>query len=73
MAVSDTMTQLANAAVLGKVQAKQLGKHMAYTASTTEQRATAGKYTSNHKNETAVKKIHCSEENTLLSIKTKLQ
>ena len=51
MALSDTMMQLANAAVL------QPGKRTADTAFTAEQRATIGKYTSEYKNKTAQKKF----------------
>ena len=55
MALGDTMTQSANAAVLHKVQTKQPGKCKAHMAFTAEQRATLGKYTSKHRSEIAVK------------------
>ena len=57
MALGDTMTQSANAAVLHEVQAKRPGKCKTYTAFTTEQRAMFGKHASEHRNETAMKKF----------------
>ena len=55
MALDDTVTLSANAAVLHEVQAKRPGKCKAYIAFTTEQRATVGKYASKHRNKTTVK------------------
>ena len=57
MVLGYTVTQSANVAVLHNVQAKRPGKRKAYTAFTIEQRATIGKYTSEHGNEAAVKKF----------------
>ena len=62
MALGDTMTQSANAAILREVQAKWLRKHKAYTAFTAEQRATIGKYASEHGNAGAVKKFKADFE-----------
>ena len=56
-ALGDTVTQSANAAVLHEVRTKQPGKCKAYTAFTAEQRATIGKYASEHGNAAAVKKF----------------
>ena len=52
-----TVTQSSNAAVLREVQAKRPGKREAYTAFTTDHRAIIAKYTSEDRNETAVKKF----------------
>ena len=55
MALGDTVTQSANAAVLHKLQAERPKKHKPYTVFTAEQRATIGKYTSEHGKAAAVK------------------
>ena len=49
-ALSDTVTQLANTAVLHAVQAKRAGKRKAYIVFTAKQRATIRKYASEHNN-----------------------
>ena len=61
-ALGDTMTQSANAAVLRKVQAERPRRCKPYTVFTAEQRATIGKYTSEHGNATAVKKFKANME-----------
>ena len=61
-ALGDTVTQSANTAVLREVQAKRPGKRKTYTAFTTEQRATIGKYASEHGNAAAVKKFKADFE-----------
>ena len=48
MALSGTVTQLANAAVLREIQPKRPGKCKAYTAFSNEQRASIGKYASEY-------------------------
>ena len=48
--LGDTVTQSANAAVLREVQAEWPRKRKAYTVFTAEQRATIGKYASEHRN-----------------------
>ena len=53
--LGDTVTQSANAAVLREVQAERPRKRKAYTVFTAEQRATIGKYASEHGNAAAVK------------------
>ena len=57
MGLSDTMTQSPNAAFLHEVQAGRPRKRKPYTVSTAEQRATIGKYASEHGNVAAVKKF----------------
>ena len=58
----DTVTQSANAAVLREVQAERPRKRKAYTVFTAEQRATIGKYASEHGNAAAVKKFKANIE-----------
>ena len=58
----DTVTQLANAAVLREVQAERPRKRKAYTVFSPEQRATIGKSTSEHGNAAAVKKFKANIE-----------
>ena len=62
MAFGDTVTQSANAAVLREVQAERPRKRKAYTVFTAEQRATIGKYASEHRNAAAVKKFKANIE-----------
>ena len=57
MALSETVTQLANAAVLREVQAKWPGNRKPYTVFTAEQRDAVGIYASEHRNKTAMKKF----------------
>ena len=61
-ALGDTVTQLANTAVLREIQAKRPKKRKAYTMYTAEQRATIGKYASEHGNAAAVKKFKADFE-----------
>ena len=56
-ALGDTVTQSPNAAVLHEVQAEQLRKRKPCTVFTAEQKATIGKYASEHGNTSAVKKF----------------
>ena len=58
----DTVTQLANATVLLEVQAQRPWKRKPYTVCTAEQRATYGKYASEHGNTAAVKKFKTNIE-----------
>ena len=60
--LGDTLTQSANAAIIREVQAKRPRKRKAYTAFTAEQRATIGKYASEHGNAAAVKKFKADFE-----------
>ena len=60
--LGDTVTQSANAAVLREVQAERPRKRKAYTVFTAEQRATIGKYASEHRNAAAVKKFKANIE-----------
>ena len=60
--LSDTVTQSANAAVLREVQPERPRKCKAYTVFTAEQRATIGKYASEHGNAAAVKKFKANIE-----------
>ena len=60
--LSDSVTQSANTAVLREVQAKRPRKRKAYTAYTAEQRATIGKYASEHENAAVVKKFKADFE-----------
>ena len=62
MTLGDTVTQSANAAVLREVQAERPRKRKAYTVFTAEQRATTGKYASEHGNPAAVKKFKANIE-----------
>ena len=68
--LGDTVTQLANASVLREVQVKRPRKRKAYTAFTAEQRATIGKYASEHGNAAAVKKFKADFEGTQLGEST---
>jgi len=61
-ALGNTVTQSANAAVLREVQAEPPRKHKPYTVFTAEQRATIGKYASEHGNAAAVKKFKVNIE-----------
>ena len=61
-ALSDTVTQSANAAVLREVQVERPRRRKAYTAFTAEQRATIGKFASEHGNAAAVKKFKADFE-----------
>ena len=61
MALGDTVTQSANAAVLHKVQAEWPKKHKPYTVFTAEH-TTIGKYASEHGNAAAVKKFKANIE-----------
>ena len=61
-ALSDTVKQSANAAVLGEVQAEWLGKRKPYTVLAAEQRATIRKYASEDGNAAAVKKFKANIE-----------
>ena len=61
-ALGDTVTQSANATVLREVQAERPRKHKPYTVFTAEQRATIGKYASEHGNAAAVKKFKANIE-----------
>ena len=61
-AFGDTVTQSANVAVLHEVQAERPRKHKPYTVFTAEQRATIGKYASEHGNAAAVKKFKANIE-----------
>ena len=60
--LGDTVTQSTNAAVLREVQAERPRKRKAYTMFTAEQRATIGKYASEHGNAAAVKKFKANIE-----------
>ena len=62
MALDNTVTRLANATVLHGVQAEGPGKHKPYTVFTAEQRATIGKYASEHGNTAAVKNFKANIE-----------
>ena len=61
-ALGDTVTQSANGTVLREVQAEQPRKRKPYTSFTAEQRATIGKYASEHGNAAAVKKFKANIE-----------
>ena len=61
-ALSDTVTQSMNAAVLHEEHSERLRKRKRYTVFTTEQRATIGKYASEHRNAAAVKKFKANIE-----------
>ena len=69
-ALGDTVIQSANAAVLREVQVKRPRKRKAYTAFTAEQRATIGKYASEHGNTAAVKKFKADFEDNQLGEST---
>ena len=62
MALNNTVPQSANVAVLHEVQAEQPRKRKPYTVFTAEQRATIGKYASEHGNTAAVKKFKTNIE-----------
>ena len=62
MALGDTVTQSANAAVLREVQAERPRKCKPYTVFPAEQRATIGKYAFEHGNAAAVKKLKANIE-----------
>ena len=65
-ALGDTVTQSANAAVLREVQVKRPRKRKAYTVFTAEQRATIGKYASEHGNAAAGKNFKADFEGNQL-------
>ena len=56
------MRQSANASVLREVQAQRSRKHKPYTVCTAEERATIGKYASEHGNAAAVEKFKANIE-----------
>ena len=62
MALSDTGTQLVNAAVPCKVQAEWPRKCKRHTVFIAEQRVTIGKYATEHGNAAAVKKFKADIE-----------
>ena len=61
-ALGDTVTQSANATVLREVQAERPRKCKPYTVFTGEQRATIGKYVSEHGDAAEVKKFKANIE-----------